>query len=164
MKYLRLIFIQIKLNVVHVKKYDPPSIICNSPTVFTQSLTKRWTTNCRVTLQHKIALSGLTETDSTSNGIIWSDTFTIITEQKAVADHISPQTVLNLWFLCLFPAVNRKPSIYISKPRHDSVHCDLHRIDYVDSQKLQIGLFTETSGGNLFATMGRTIWTSKVAQ
>jgi len=40
-KYLRLIFIQIKLNAVHVKKYVLPSIICNRATVFTQLLTKR---------------------------------------------------------------------------------------------------------------------------
>jgi len=64
-----------------------------------------------VTLQHKVALSGLTELDSTSNGIVWSDTFTIITLQKAVADDISPQTTLNLWFSSVFPSVNRKQSI-----------------------------------------------------
>ena len=58
-----------------------------------------------------MALSGLTETDSTTNGITWSDTFAIITLQKAVADHISPQTTVNLWFLSLFPSVNRKQSI-----------------------------------------------------
>ena len=87
------------LNVVHVKNYGLPSIICNRPTVFTQSLTKRWTTNFKVTLQHKVAVSGFNQTDPTSDEIIWFGALIIHTLQKDVTDHIQPQTILNIWFL-----------------------------------------------------------------